>query len=84
MQEDKQKKGNGSTRLFAVNTYGFDSGDGSFADPTAQKNSPNRELQCVAPKSTGLTDASVVGRRESDITDTGNRQVYPRTKTLYG
>lgn len=62
----------------------FDSGDGSFADPTAQKNSPNRELQCVAPKSTGLTDASVVGRRESDITDTGNRQVYPRTKTLYG
>lgn len=61
----------------------FDSGDGSFADPTAQKNSPNRELKCTAPRSTGQSDPSVVGRRESDITDTGNRQVYPRTKTLY-
>ena len=61
----------------------FDVGDGSFADPTAQKNSPNRELKCVLPKTDGVTDTNIVGRRETDVTDTGGRQLYPRNKVLY-
>lgn len=58
--------------------------NGNFADPTCQKDSPNRYILAVNPRPTSGVIKETLGERISEQKTGESRQMFPRTKTIYG